>query len=63
MPDPEPSAIPADIRRRNLRLGLAVGGAVLLLIISFIVAFTRNGLPRDPAVWKRMQSHEQSTQP
>lgn len=63
MPDPEPITVPAEVRRRNLRLGLAVGGAVLALIISFIVAFTRNGLPRDPAVWKRMQGHEQSSQP
>ena len=42
--------------RRNLRLGLIIGGIVLAQVVAFIILFTRTGLPKDPKVWKEQQA-------
>ena len=42
--------------RRNLRLGLIIGGIVLAQVVAFIILFTRTGLPKDPEVWKEQQA-------
>lgn len=41
-------------RRRNIVLGLILGGIVLGMIVAFILTFRRHGLPKDPEVWKRL---------
>lgn len=48
---------PAD--RRNLILGLTLAVLVLGLIVGFMVLFSRHGLPKDPALWRKMQ-HQQA---
>jgi hypothetical protein len=52
--------LPVDraTQRRNLRLGLIIGGLCLVQMIVFIILFTRNGLPKDPDVWKEIQARE-----
>ncbi len=42
--------------RRNLRLGLAIGALVVAQIVLFIILFTRNGLPKDPDIWREQQA-------
>ncbi len=50
------SPIPADLRRKNLILGLALGGLSLALMVAFIIIFTHSGLPKDPKEWQRLQA-------
>lgn len=45
-------------RRDNRRLGLLLGAFVAAVVVSFIIAFTRHGLPKDPGVWKRLHLEE-----
>ncbi len=52
-PDPEP--ITPEQRRRNLVLGLLLGAFSLVLTVTFMIIFKRNGFPKDPAEWDRMQ--------
>jgi hypothetical protein len=47
--------IPAELRRKNLVLGLTLGGLSLALMVAFIIIFTRAGLPKDPKEWQRQQ--------
>ena len=51
--------IDAATRRRNLLLGLGLGGFVIAVMVGFIVVFSRQGLPKDPKVWKQMQDQQQ----
>ena len=46
------------------KLGLVLGLVVVALIIFFIIMFTRNGLPKDPDEWRRIeQQRSTSTSP
>jgi hypothetical protein len=45
-------------RRMNARLGLLLGGIVLLTIVGFMVLFTYKGLPKDPKIVARMKQEE-----
>ena len=47
--------LPDEVRRRNARLGLALGAACLALTVTFIIIFTRYGFPKDPKEYKRLQ--------
>lgn len=47
--------VPPEQRRRNRITGLLLGALVLIVVVSFMYAFTRKGLPKDPAVWKRLE--------
>lgn len=44
-----------DLRRRQLRLGLALGAGWLLLVAIFVILFRTHGLPKDPQEWRRLQ--------
>lgn len=46
--------MPSSTERRNLRLGLILGGVVIGFIVMWIIVFSRNGLPQDPAEYKRL---------
>ena len=48
--------IPPALARRNLLLGLGLGGLSLALMVGFIIIFTHAGLPKDPKEWKRLQA-------
>ena len=37
------------------KLGLALGAAVLALIIIFMFVFKSHGLPKDPQEWRRLE--------
>ena len=50
--------INAETRQRNQRLGLLLGLVVVGLVVTFIVLFTRHGLPKDPQVWRQLQAEE-----
>ena len=43
-------------RRRNLVLGSLLGLLSLVLMVTFMIIFIRNGLPKDPVEWKRLQA-------
>jgi hypothetical protein len=45
----------SDQRIPPARLGLAVGAAVLALVVVFIFLFSRYGLPKDPKEWRRIE--------
>ena len=47
---------------RNLRLGLIIGGLCLAQVVVFIIIFSRNGLPKDPKVWKEQQARQAAQQ-
>lgn len=47
--------IPAALRRKNLILGLVLGGLSFALMVAFIIIFTNMGLPKDPKEWQRLQ--------
>ncbi len=49
------SALTPEQRRRNLVLGSLLGLLTLVLIGTFMIIFSRNGLPKDPATWNRLQ--------
>lgn len=51
----------AAVRRANTRLGLLLGALVVAVVFTFIVVFTRGGLPKDPGVWRRLQLEQSST--
>ena len=44
------------------RLGLAIGVAVLALIIILMLVFSRNGLPKDPKEWRRIEQQRSATE-
>lgn len=44
--------------RRNLRLGLIIGGLCLAQLVLFIILFSRYGLPKDPKIWAEIQARE-----
>ncbi len=48
--DPTP-----EQRRANVRMGLALGGLAIAVVIGMISVFATQGLPRDPKVWKEME--------
>lgn len=50
------NAVPDPVARRNLILGLALGAVVVGFVVLWIVMFSRDGLPKDPKVWKKMQA-------
>ncbi len=47
-------------RRRNAVLGSLLGLLSLVLMVSFIILFKRNGFPKDPDEWKRLQAQQQA---
>lgn len=47
-------------RRRNLVLGLLLGGFVLASIVAFMASFSRNGLPKSPSEVKRREARAQA---
>ncbi len=53
--NPEIELVPVDQRRRNRITGLLLALFVITVVIAFMVAFTRRGLPKDPEVWKRLE--------
>lgn len=46
------------VERRNLKLGIIIGGLCLAQVVSFIIMFSSYGLPKDPKVWAEMQARE-----
>ncbi len=46
------------LERRNLTLGLLIGGLCLAQLAVFIILFTHYGLPKDPKIWAEMQARE-----
>ncbi len=48
-------------RRRARALGLIIGGAFIALVVTFIIIFSTNGLPKDPKEWKRLQEQRSAT--
>jgi hypothetical protein len=48
-------AMPEAVRRRVTRLGWTLGLACLALTVAFIIIFSRNGFPKDPKEYKRLQ--------
>ena len=59
MPDPVPAqSDPRDaaIQARNRRLGLIMAALVLAQVVTFIILFKNNGLPKDPTIWKEQQA-------
>jgi hypothetical protein len=53
---------PTSTPRRNLRLGLIIGGLCLAQVVVFIIIFSRTGLPKDPKVWKEQQARQAAQQ-
>ena len=53
--NPDQSPITPEQRRRNLVLGLLLGAFSLVLTVTFMIIFKRNGFPKDPTEWDRMQ--------
>jgi hypothetical protein len=53
----DPLADPVDPRQRQQArvLGLILGGGFLALVVTCIIIFKANGLPKDPKEWKRLQ--------
>jgi len=51
--------VDASTRRRNVFMGLALGGLVIALMVAFIIAFSFKGLPKDPKMWKQIQDEQQ----
>jgi uncharacterized membrane protein required for colicin V production len=54
--------ITPDQRRRNRVLGLLLGALSLVLMVTFMIIFSRNGLPKDPAEWNRQQLKQATSQ-
>lgn len=46
------------VERRNLKLGIIIGGLCLAQVVIFIIMFSSYGLPKDPKVWAEMQARE-----
>lgn len=46
------------VERRNLKLGLIIGGLCLAQLVIFIILFSRYGLPKDPKIWAEIQARE-----
>ncbi len=44
--------------RRNIHLGLLIGGLCLAQIVVFMIIFSRNGLPKDPKIWKEQKARQ-----
>jgi hypothetical protein len=42
--------------RRNWVLGGIIGALVLAQVVTFIILFSRNGLPKDPDVYQEQQA-------
>ena len=51
-----------DMQRRNLTLGLALGGFCLAQVIAYMILFKTNGLPKDPKVWHEQQARQSASQ-
>jgi hypothetical protein len=49
-------------RRRNAVLGSLLGALVLVLLITWMIIFTRHGLPQDPEEVKRLHAQGQAQQ-
>ncbi len=56
---PEPRLDPEIARRAN-RLGLYLGAACLALTGAFIIIFMVNGLPKDPAAYRRLLNQQEA---
>jgi hypothetical protein len=47
--------LPPEQRAANVRLGLILGGLVILIIAAFMTVFASQGLPKSPEVVKEME--------
>ena len=54
----ETSVSDAVKARRNIHLGLLIGGLCLVQIVVFMIIFSRNGLPKDPKIWKEQKARQ-----
>lgn len=54
-PSDDDRLIDAAQRRSTIRWGVALGAGVLALTTLFVILFSKNGLPRDPEEWKRLE--------
>jgi hypothetical protein len=45
----------SDARIDPTKLGLAVGVAVVALVIAMMIVFSVYGLPKDPKEWRRIE--------
>jgi hypothetical protein len=55
------SSAPAAPTHRNLVLGLILGGLVVGMVVAWMLIFTNTGLPKDPALWKRLNAGQPAT--
>ena len=51
-----------DARPDPMKLGLALGAAVIALIIVLMLVFSRSGLPKDPKEWRRQEQQRSATE-
>jgi hypothetical protein len=49
-------------RRRNAVLGLLLAALVLVLMVTWMIIFSRHGLPQDPQEAKRLHAQGQAEQ-
>ncbi len=54
--------VPAEMRRRNLILGLGIGAFCLAQVVFYMIFFRTNGLPKDPKVWQEQQARQSAAQ-
>jgi hypothetical protein len=52
----------SEPRINPAKLGLALGAAVLVLIVILMLAFSRHGLPKDPKEWRRIEQQRSATE-
>lgn len=52
----------SDARIDPTKLGLAIGAGVLALIVILMLVFSRNGLPKDPKEWRRIEQMRSATE-
>jgi hypothetical protein len=58
----EPVELSPELRRRNAKLGLALGFVVIVIMVAFMVGFTVYGLPQDPKEYARIKQEESAAQ-
>lgn len=58
-----PLGVDPALRRRNILLGLAVGGFALAILIIALIQFTTGGLPKGESAWTRSQQRQSAEAP
>jgi hypothetical protein len=56
------SDLSAEQRRRNAVLGSLLAALVLVLMVTWMIIFTRHGFPQDPQEAKRLRAQGQAQQ-